>query len=417
MIEIVADRGYRSLKVRDLVSSAEVSTRAFYEHFSSKEDCFLQTHQLIYRRATRRIIAAQAGESNWRRRPYLVFEAFVQELERKPGGARLAIVEAYSAGAAALAQALQAERDFEGLLAEAFARLPQGVFVPPLIVQGMVAGIATVSRSRILAGRVADLAGGGKELIGWALSYLDPAAAELAKLDRQTVWRNTALEAPPFNSAREDEAAGRASGDRALILAAVADLAAVQGCSSLTAARVRSAAGVSRRKFEVHFDDLDECYLAALEQRAGQAMAQAARAQTASSGWLGGVYRAMTTLCDHVSGDPFLARVCLENDFPPGLRAERSRQRLIQALIELFSAEAPYPFREGPATEAAIGAVWALFLSHVVRKQSLRESIAATLTYLALAPLTTPREAIRAIRAEQRPSPLPQNRTSSEVQP
>ena len=44
---IVAEQGYGALKVREVVGYAEVSTRAFYEHFSSKEDCFLQTYELI----------------------------------------------------------------------------------------------------------------------------------------------------------------------------------------------------------------------------------------------------------------------------------------------------------------------------------------------------------------------------------
>src|SRR6187399_977339 len=73
-IEIAARDGYQALKVRDIVRQAEVSTRAFYEHFGSKEDCFLRTYDLISRRTTRRIIAAQMGRptgasdhgSSWR---------------------------------------------------------------------------------------------------------------------------------------------------------------------------------------------------------------------------------------------------------------------------------------------------------------------------------------------------------------
>jgi len=51
MIEIVADRGYEAVKMRELVVRAGVSTRAFYKHFSSKEDCFLRSQEMVVRRA------------------------------------------------------------------------------------------------------------------------------------------------------------------------------------------------------------------------------------------------------------------------------------------------------------------------------------------------------------------------------
>lgn len=72
MIEIVAARGYDAVKVRELVHLAGVSSAAFYKHFESKEDCFLRTHDLVVRRATRRIIASQAGEEAWKERPRLI---------------------------------------------------------------------------------------------------------------------------------------------------------------------------------------------------------------------------------------------------------------------------------------------------------------------------------------------------------
>jgi AcrR family transcriptional regulator len=403
-IQIVAERGYRALKVRDIVHRAEVSTRAFYEHFSSKEDCFLQTYDLISRRATRRLIAAQTGECDWRKRPRLVFEEFVKELEAEPEGARLALIEAYAAGDAALDRAWRAERAFEGMLTEALARTPTGVVVPPLIVQGMVAGVATVSRSRMLSGRVADLANVGGELVDWAMCYPDRTAAELSRLDSQSVWKDTTLEPVTGLLANEDGEPRSSTGDRALILTAVIRLAAAKGYAGLTAPRIRSAAGVSRRKFDAYFDDLEDCYLAALEQCAGEAMAQAARAQAAARTKTGGVYRAIAALSDHIAGDPFLSRVCLTDDFPTGPNGVRSRQRLIDAAVELLagnSGSTPRPARL--VEEASTGAVWSLFHHHVIRDRALRQQISATLAYLAMAPIAGASSTITAIQDEQSP--------------
>jgi AcrR family transcriptional regulator len=401
-IEIVAEQGYQALKVRDIVGRAEVSTRAFYEHFSSKEDCFLQTHEFISRRANRRIIAAQAGERDWRKRPRLILDEFVQELEKEPAGARVALLEAYAASADLQAQARRAERIFEGMLAESLARPPSGVVVSPLIVEGIVAGIAGVSKKRLLTGKVAELSKSSEKLIEWVLSYPDPNEAKLAELDRQSVWRDTTLEPLPLSSVVGDGEPWPGSGDRGLILRAVADLAPDRGYAKLTAARVRSAAGVSRKEFEAHFDGLEDCYLAALEQRAREALTQASRAQAAARSWPGGVYRAIAALCAGIASDAFLAKACFTDDFPPGENGARSRRRLIAALTEQLSEGAPQATRPTLLEiEASAGAVWAVFRRHATKDRTQSRQIAATLSYLALAPTIGASATITAIQGEQ----------------
>jgi AcrR family transcriptional regulator len=399
-IQIVAEQGYKALKVRDLVSRAEVSTRAFYEHFASKEDCFAQAHQMLTRRAIHRIIDAQASERNWRKRPLLVFDAFARELESEPASARFALIETYAAGDAFAEQAWRTERIFEGMLAESFARAP-GMTLPPMVIEGMVAGILSVSRNRLLGNRVDQISDARNELVEWASSYVSPAAMELGRLNRKSVWRDTTLESFALQSGGGEEP-WLSTGDRALILAAVADLATASGYAALTVPRIRSAAGVSRRKFDAHFEDLEDCYLAALEQRTGEALAHAARAKAAAQSKAGGVYRAISAICDHVAGDPFLTRVCLTNDFPPGPNGTRSRQRLAAATLELLTESDPLDARNnGPSAEASTGTLWSLFHHHVIRNWDLRHKVSATLSYFALAPAVGVSRTLAAIQAEQ----------------
>jgi AcrR family transcriptional regulator len=399
-VALVAEQGYKGLKVRDIVALAEVSTRAFYEHFASKEDCFLQAYDLIARRASRRIIAAQAGESDWRKRPQLAFEEFARGLERDPAQARLALVEAYAAGSVSLEQAWRAECIFEGMLAESLARAPSGVRVPPLIIEGMVGGIAHVSRKHLIGDEVAKLSAASRELVEWALSYPDPSASQLIRLDQQSVWRDTTLEPLKRVSVNGAEP-WSATGDRAIILAATAELAVKRSYSGLTSARIRSAARVSRRTFDAYFDDPEDCYLAAIEQRVGEAMARAARAQAAARSWPGSVYRAIAALCDHIAEDQFLARVCLANDFPPSPNGTLHRQRLTEALIELLSDQTSQFPTSSLTTEASTGALWSLFHHHLIRDWKLRRQISATLTYLALVPAIGASATIAAIQSEQ----------------
>jgi AcrR family transcriptional regulator len=279
------------------------------------------------------------------------------------------------------------------MLAECLARSPDGMAVPPLIIEGVVAGIAAVSREHLREGTVPELRAARDDLLEWSLSYADEAASELAALDRGSIWRDTTHEPLP---------PGPTKGDRALILSAVAELAARNGYSGLTAARVRSAAGVSRKKFDAYFEDLEDCYLAALEQKAADALAQAARAQTTANSWAGGVYRAISALCDHLATDRFLATVCLTNDFPPGPDATRSRQRLLDAITELLGDSTHQTTPATPSRVAASsGAIWSLFHHHVIRDAPPRRQIAATLSYLALTPAIGAPAAIAAIQSEQ----------------
>jgi AcrR family transcriptional regulator len=396
MVSIVAEQGYKALKVRDVVRCAEVSTRAFYQLFHSKEDCFLQTYDLISRRASRRIIAAQAGERDMRKRHQLAFEEFLRGLEHKPQDAHLALVEAYAAGVTSLERVWRAERVFEEMLADAVARTPSGVPVPPLVVEGIVGGVISVSRDRLLTGNTVRLGDESNALIEWALGLVHPDAAELAHLDRQTVWRNTALEPLTVTSSGNPPPS---TGDRALILKATAEMVVMKGYSHLTAPRIRATARVSRRKFDAYFDDVEDCYLDAVDQHAGEALAQATRAQSTAHSRAGGVYRAIAALCEHISNDAFLARACLDSDFPPGTNGARSRQRVVTALMELLSDSMP-PVNP-TVTEVSTGALWSLFHHHMIRDWTLRRAISATLAYLALVPTIGAPEALAAIRREQ----------------
>jgi AcrR family transcriptional regulator len=403
MIAIVADRGYEAVKVRDLVHLAGVSSAAFYKNFGDKEDCFLRTHDLVARRATRRIIASQGGEEDWRKRPRLIFDAFTQELQDDPDGGYLALVEAYAVGPAALTQARKAETTFEAMFAQSFARAPYGMVVPSMVVEGMMAGVASVGKARLLAGREAELVHLSDEMEDWMLSYPGASADELSYLDLQLVWRDTRLQPLISPSSSGEGEAWPKTGDRALLLASVAELATANGYSTLTATNISRGAGLPRAIFKSLFSDAEECFVAAMEQRAEEALAQAARAQTAGRSWAGGMYRAISALCDQMIGDPLLTSVCLAETFEPDSDGSRSRAQLIVAVAELLNDSAPILERPSALfAEASTGAVWSLFHHHLIRALPLSSpQVAATLAFMALAPVIGAPATVAAIAAEQ----------------
>jgi AcrR family transcriptional regulator len=403
MIEIVADYGYDAVKVRELVQLAGISSAAFYKHFTSKEECFLRTHDLVVRRATRRIIASQAGEEAWQKRPRMIFDAFIRELEDDPAAARFALIEAYASGPVALERARKAEATFEMMMTQSFARAPGGMPVPQMVVEGMTAGVASVARTRLLSGREFELPSLNEEMGGWMLSYPGSSADELAGLDLQLVWRDTRLLPLVEPSGSGGGEGWSKTGDRALILASVAKLATANGYDSLTPSAIRQGAGASRAVFKANFEGVEDCFIAAMEQRAGEALAQAARAQTAGRAWPGGLYRAISALCDQIAGDPLLASVCLIDNFAPGSSGSRIRGQLLATVVEQLADAAPTA--EQPTaliTEASSGAIWSLFHHHVVRALShSAPQVAATLAFMALAPVIGAPAAVAAITAEQ----------------
>ena len=396
LIELVAEHGYNSLKVRDLVKLAEVSSRAFYENFGSKEECFLRTHEFIARRATREIVSAQIDEADWRERPRLVYMAFARELQRDPAAARLILVEGNAAGPAALKQSRRFEETLSRMLGESFAREPGGVRIPDLVVEGIVAGIGRVARTRLLTGKDDELIDLGGDLMNWALSFPGKYAAELDDLDRQSVWSDTRL---------RSSGAAEQDGDRSLILSATAKLGPEDGYRSLNVSRICRAAGVPRKVFKSHFDDVEDCFRATLELHIDRALSESSRAQAAGSTWTGSTYRTITALCDELHEDPFLAAACLSDAFVPGISAVYTRRHLITAIEEQLHGAPPDRRPEPLAAEASIGSVWSILFHHVIRAASRarRPRVSATLAYLTVAPAVGGPDAVDRIRREQIP--------------
>jgi AcrR family transcriptional regulator len=405
MTEIVAEHGYDAVKVREVVKLAGVSSKTFYLHFESKEDCFLRTHEMVIRHARGGLLASQSGQKDWRERPRLIYAAFAREIELDPAAAQLALVAAYADGPAALEQAQRAEGTFAAMIGASFARAPGGIVVPPMVVEGMLAGIARVASNRLLAGRQGELPGMETEMMEWAMCFPTESASGLAVLDLGVLLGGSAITPLIAPAGVAMSAALSPSGDRATILAAVGKLVATDGYryGDLSVPRIRTGAGVSRRIFNSHFDDVEECFLAALGERAAEAVAQAARAQIVGSTWAGGVYRAISAFCIQIAGDPILARVCFQDDFLAGSKGSLARLRLVAGVSDQIRDSAPLGDRGSDlSVEASAGAVWSIFHHHVLRDWVVHHpEIAATLSYMALAPVVGAEAAVEAIRGEQ----------------
>jgi AcrR family transcriptional regulator len=287
------------------------------------------------------------------------------------------------------------------MLAEAFARPPDGVVLPPLVLEGMAAGVATVVRQRLLEGRKSQLRALKGELVDWAFSYFDKASGSLAQLDRRGLPAGKTF-VPMTIETLDGEEPSLQVADRARVLAAISELTVADGYSGLTIPRIRSAAGITRRRFDAVFENVEDGYLTAVELRVEEALTEAQHARARAEGWAGGVYRVIATFCDRIGTDAFLAKACRMDDGPSGENAAHLQRRLTAAILDLIEDGAPAHGSTLLTREASVNALWGLFYRHNVRDWVLRRQVAATLSYMVLAPAIGAPATLAAIQAEQR---------------
>jgi AcrR family transcriptional regulator len=85
-VRIAARKGYEGTRVADIVAEAGLSKSTFYEHFSSKEECFVELH----RRTTAQMLrtAVETAEATIKQGAYeclvAVIKAFIGYADRNP---------------------------------------------------------------------------------------------------------------------------------------------------------------------------------------------------------------------------------------------------------------------------------------------------------------------------------------------
>lgn len=377
-MELVGERGYEQITVRELTGRAQVSQATLYQRFAGREACFLDVYEQAVRCAAQAVFAAQRRSGDRRERLRLAFNAFVEACARKPQAAHFALVDCFSSWPLARERMAHAGGLFEALLTDCVAAAPDGGVEPPShLASAIVAGIASVVRERLLAGRADELGELGGELAGWADSLLSEDPGELGRLRE--------LQVPPPSSAAGFGQAGH--DDRSLLLSAVTKLAAAEGYRQLTVPRVRAAAGVSRRTFDSQFDDVASCFQAALERHSDEVLAELARVARSREDWVEATCATIAALCG-LARDERLARTMFVEIFALGPAGVRCRAWLVAELAAQFRASVPRGQRPSVvAAEASMGAIWALLRAQVVAGRPARMTeIVGALAFIALAP-------------------------------
>ena len=112
LLDLCAERGYRKLKLSQLLERADLDESAFHRHYADLDACFAAVLGEIYGEFFARASEAVSGERGWRDRMRATAYALLRFLRGDERVARFAAVEVQHAGDAA-----------QGLFLETFNRL------------------------------------------------------------------------------------------------------------------------------------------------------------------------------------------------------------------------------------------------------------------------------------------------------
>jgi AcrR family transcriptional regulator len=185
LAEAIAENGYSGTTIAHITRHAAVSRRTFYEHFSSKDECFVAAYDTVMEELRERVSTAFEAEEDWPHAVKAGIGAMLEFLAAEPHLARLCMVEALVAGPVVVERYDAAIRSFvpyfqqgrEGRAPEVLARLS------PTTEEALVGGMVSLISRRIIAGKAEQLEELLPDLVEFTLTpYLGSAeAAELAR--------------------------------------------------------------------------------------------------------------------------------------------------------------------------------------------------------------------------------------------
>lgn len=167
------------MTVADIVRRAGIARNTFYENFRSKEDCFLATQEFAMNGALERVVAAAGELDEWPDRVRAGLTAFLTYVTEEPALARTCMVEALSAGPAAVERYEKSQQAFVSLFKLGRDVSAHGSELPETLEEAIVGGVFWIVYHRLAVGAMETIPELLPQLIEFALNpYL---GAEVAR--------------------------------------------------------------------------------------------------------------------------------------------------------------------------------------------------------------------------------------------
>src|SRR4051812_4322197 len=311
MVEATARHGFAATTVSELVGLAGVSKTTFYQHFDSKQECFLATFDAIIDEVTARVSETYREPGDLRQRLTRALSTFMEIAADEPAAASLAAIDSLTLGKAGIAHRERGSQAFEVMVRQSFDHSPSPVQVSDMTVRAIVAGIRGVVYRCLRAGQAERLPELVEELVEWALGYQqEPGEMVLRALEAAERPGGGGGAAPAaagadlsWDEPPDSETGRRQLSQRERIVRGAARVVVERGYDSLSIPAISGAAGVSNQTFYEHFQSKREALLAAFRALAEEALRCAGAAFAAEGerrgGGGGGVRALLAPLAGH----------------------------------------------------------------------------------------------------------------------
>lgn len=173
MAKVATAKGLAATTIADIVREAGVSKRTFYEHFDSKEACFLALYRAASGAALKTLREAVQPDRPWQTQVEQVLGAYLAHLSGGPGLIRTLFVEIHHLGTEGLAvrrEVMQELADFMARTVNTSAQpgVGPGHTLSPAMALAAVGGINELVLAAVERGeteRLTDLAPCASELV------------------------------------------------------------------------------------------------------------------------------------------------------------------------------------------------------------------------------------------------------------
>jgi AcrR family transcriptional regulator len=414
MIELIAQKGYPSVRIVDLAKLAHVSQPTFYSLFNDKEELFLSAYDRIAQRTAHTVLGAYNIDGSQEQRLRVAMRAFADLAVAEPTSMSLFMLGAFGAGPSALERRRRTLDTLErSILAARDRTAAKGA--TDLTVKAILGGIREVTASRLRAGRQGELPGLVDDLACWAAAYPRKLPPGLAAPPV-----TPGVPHPVQGSERARRAEGRlpsgrsdlprpliVKSQRERIVDATAAIVAEKGLAGLTIPEIAKRANVSNQTFYSIYASKQEAFLGAQKIGMHQALQITAQVYAAhEEDWPSAVAAGLRALIDYLASEPAHAHLSLVDTFaasPEAIEIRNSTVNAFAAYMQPGYEIAASEQREVPpvAAEAVAGGVWQV-LHHYIENECIAQlpQTAPQLIYMALTPFLGPEAAAEAALGE-----------------
>jgi AcrR family transcriptional regulator len=409
MVELIAQKGYRAVRIVDLAKLARVSQPTFYRLYADKEDLFVSAYQKIAERTTSTVIEAYGVDDAEDDRLLVAMSAFAEQAAAEPEAVSLLVLGAFGAGAKALERRRHTLEALEGRIRMGRDGAPADDRAD-LTVKFVLGGIREVTAARLREGRERELPRLAGELTAWASSYPRQLPSGLAAPPTGLRAGSDRCQMQASERARRAEGrlpSGRSDlprqfivkSQRERIVDATAAIVAEKGLAGLTIPEIARRANVSHQTFYAIYESKHDAFLGAQKVGMHQALQVAIEAYTEQGeDWPCAVAAGLRALIDYLASEPAHAHLSLVDTFAACPEAIAIRETTMKAFAAYlrpgYAMAATYVEVPAIAAEAIAGGIWQVF-HHYIENNCLAElpGAAPQLTYMALTPFLGPQRA------------------------